>query len=141
MIIEQMRTRIKIAMREQDVVTRDILRTCLSEASKSGEPTDELVIKACKKIIEANKETLKLGGENEKLSRENQVLAEYLPQEVVATRDDVDRVTSEYINLIKESKNEKQITGLVIKELKLRGFTSFNINDVNDSIQVIRTMA
>lgn len=141
MIIEQMRSRIKIAMREQDVITRDILRTCLAESSKSGEPTDELVIRSAKKIIEANKETLKFGGENEKLTRENQILAEFLPKEVVATRDDVDRVTSEYIDLIKEAKNEKQVVGLVVKELKLRGFTSFNINDVNDSIAVIRTMS
>lgn len=138
-MLKEIRARITMAMREQDSVTRDVLRLCISEASKVGEPTDELVAKACKKIIEANEETLRLGGANDKLSKEIEVIKSFLPKEVVASREDIDKCVESFREMVIAAKNAGQAIGLIMKDLKSRGFTQIDNAQVRSSLDAIRS--
>ncbi len=135
MLIDRLKADIEFALRTRNEVAKDVLRLVLSDAQRASEsPTDEVIIKVCRKIIEANLETIKLGGPI-KLSRENELLRDYVPKE--ATLEEiqihVDRVAIE----IADCKTEGKAIGVLAAHLKGIGIT-VNGETLKASVKGIR---
>lgn len=89
MLIEKVKTQRIDAMKNKDNIAKTILSTLYGElqskAKRDGsEITDEMVIGACKKIIESNKETISIiNGSSptklEQLLAESEVLLQFIP--------------------------------------------------------------
>lgn len=137
MIIERMRADINDSMRSQDRITANILKLALTEASKDGTPSDDGVLKACKKLVEANELTLKYR-EDEKLRIENIVLRRYLPQTKTADKETIGMISTEIMEDVIACKSDGQAIGLVSKRLKAAGF-EFNSSDVREVVELMRS--
>lgn len=82
----QLNQMLDVAVRNQNAITRNLLRTVLGDVQtisrRTGEQvTDALLIKTIKGFIENNNQSLALR-ESEALSRENEILNSLLPKQM-----------------------------------------------------------
>src|SRR4029079_17154140 len=91
MLVEEIKKRVAIAVKQQDSVTRDVLRLALgeiqtAEARKNAPLSEEDAAAALRKLIKSNEETLAaLPSGDERapvLKREIEVLASLLPAQM-----------------------------------------------------------
>ncbi len=137
LVVEQMKQDIKELIKARDSVSANVLRVALSEASKDGNPTDDSLIKSCKKIVEGN--LVSLGyREDEKLRFENSVLAKYIPVTKVADLLKIVEVSREIADEVIAAKSSGQAIGLVSKRLKAAGY-EFNSQEVKNTVELMRS--
>ncbi len=136
-VVERMKQDIKELIKARETVAANVLRVALSEASKDGNPTDDSLIKSCKKIVEGN--LVSLGyREDEKLRFENVVLAKYIPQTKVADLAKIGEIATEILEEVIAVKSIGQAVGLVAKRLKAAGY-EFNSQEVKDTVELMRS--
>jgi uncharacterized protein YqeY len=137
MLVEQVKQEIKEFIKARNSAAANVLRVALSEASKDGNPTDDSLIKSCKKIIEGN--LVSLGyREDEKLRLENTVLTKYIPQIKRADSAKIGEVATEILEEVIDAKSSGQAVGLVAKRLKAAGY-EFNSQEVKDTVELMRS--
>jgi uncharacterized protein YqeY len=121
-LVEKIKSDITLALRANNQVAKDVLRLVVSDSERvETSPSNDTVVKICRKIIEANTETLRLGGESQKLRREIELLRSYVPSEstLEEIQVHVDRLTPELV----ECKSVGKAIGLLSKTLKDLGIT------------------
>src|SRR5690606_35339274 len=83
MLIDQIKQRMFQAMKQNQTLEKEVLRTAIGEVTRSGDdPTDERVIGVLKKLVKANQETLGAASDpaqRQALEREIEVLGVFLP--------------------------------------------------------------
>jgi uncharacterized protein YqeY len=83
MLIDQVKQRMFQAMKQNQTLEKEVLRTVVGEVTRSGdEPTDERVLGVLKKLVKSNQETLEAATDAEQkktLEREIEVLQTFLP--------------------------------------------------------------
>jgi len=123
MLQNQIKERIKQAMRSGNTFERDLLKVALgelqTEASRSGTLTDEKAHQLLRKMVKSNQETLDAGPPPEvvkKLRKENALLAELLPKSM--SEDEVLAALAPIAAQVKAAGNDGQATGVAMKHLK-----------------------
>jgi uncharacterized protein YqeY len=83
MLIDQIKQRMFQAMKANQTLEKEVLRTVIGEVTRSGDdPTDERVLGVIKKLVKSNQETLAAATDAEQrqaLEREIELLDTYLP--------------------------------------------------------------
>jgi uncharacterized protein YqeY len=83
MLIDQVKQRMFQAMKQNQTLEKEVLRTVIGEVTRSGDdPTDERVLGVLKKLVKSNQETLEAATDPEQrraLEREIEVLGTFLP--------------------------------------------------------------
>jgi uncharacterized protein YqeY len=87
MLIEKVRADRITAMKARNTVAKTVLTTLLGElegAAKRNQTdiTDDMIVKTCKKFVEANLEVIALDSNVEQLTEENVVLGEFIPKQL-----------------------------------------------------------
>jgi uncharacterized protein YqeY len=144
MLVDQIRLRVKDAMRAKRDLERDILRTALGEIqiaeTRAGKQlSDDEAGKIVKKLMKSNQETIDAATDDktkDKLREENEILDSLLPRglsvvEIVAALASV-------AGDIKAAKSDGQATGVAMKKLKADGAT-VDGKDVAEAVRVLRS--
>jgi uncharacterized protein len=83
MLIDQIKQRMFQAMKQNQTLEKEVLRTAIGEVTRSGdEPTDERVLGVLKKLVKSNQETIAAVSDAEQrqtLEREIELLQTFLP--------------------------------------------------------------
>lgn len=83
MLIDQVKQRMFQAMKQNQTLEKEVLRTVVGEVTRSGDdPTDERVLGVLKKLVKSNQETFEAATDAEQkktLEREIEVLQTFLP--------------------------------------------------------------
>jgi len=124
MLQDQIKERIKQAMRDRNTLERDILRVALgdmqTQEARGTEPlADEAACKIIRKIIKSNGETLDAGPNDtvrQKLEAENTILDTLLPKTL--SEQEVTAALEPVADAIKAAGNDGQATGVAMKHLK-----------------------
>ena len=142
MLVDEIKQRLKAAMKAQNVVEREILRVALGEIqtieARSGTMTDAEAAGILKKLVKSNQETHAASESAEQratLEQEIAVLETLLPKTL-----DVDTIVGELTPLlvqIKAAANDGQATGLAMKHLKTTG-AAVSGKDVAEAVKRIR---
>jgi uncharacterized protein YqeY len=144
MLLDDIKAKMREAMKSGDVVAKEILRVAVGEittdAARAGRKGDDDEASAIvKKLIKSNDETLASGGATEedkaKLARENEVLSAFLPKSL-----DVAAILAALAGVesaIKGAGNDGQATGIAMKELKKIGAV-VNGKDVSAAVKQLR---
>lgn len=134
-MIENIKTRLKIALKEKNEIEKNILRLVLGEVqtieSKEGMINEQRVIKIISKIIESNNETLSYSAISKRkdiLVEENKILTSLLPKAM--TSDEVEEFLVPYAAEIKAANSEGQGTGLAMKKLQGKIVNGKAVNEV-----------
>ena len=126
MLTEEIRKRVKDAIKNKQTLERDILRLALGELqrvemTKGSELTEEEAQKVIRKIIKSNEETRSVAGDRaetiEKLTQEIALLESLLPkvwgvEEIIAALP---------ADEIQQAKSDGQATGVAMKHLRALG--------------------
>jgi uncharacterized protein YqeY len=144
MLLDDIKAKMREAMKSGDVVAKEILRVAVgeitTEAARAGRKgDDEEAAAIVKKLIKSNEETLASGGapadEQVKLARENEVLAAFLPKSLDVAA--IVAALAPVAEAIKAAGNDGQATGVAMKELKKSGAV-VNGKDVSAAVKQIR---
>jgi uncharacterized protein YqeY len=144
MLVDDLKKRIAVAVKEGDSVARDVLRLALgeiqtAEARKNGPLSDEDAAATLRKLVKSNEETLALSGEGERavtLKKEIEVLSSLLPKQLSV--DEIVAALASQVDAIKAAKADGQAVGVAMKHLKSTG-ASVTGNDVQAAVKKIRT--
>lgn len=126
MLTEEIRNRIKDAMRNKRLVERDILRLALGEiqriqATKASDLSEEETQRIIRKMIKSNEETRAAAGNRteliSKLTEEIATLNALLPK--LWTVEQI--VAALPADEIKQAKSDGQATGIAMKHLRSMG--------------------
>lgn len=143
-LVDDIKNKVKDAMKSGDTVARDILRLALgeiqtAEARKTAALTEEEVVAAVRKLIKSNEETLSLSSDNAErsatLEKEVDVLTALLPKQLSV--DDIVKALEPVKDAIVAAKADGQATGVAMKHLKSTG-ASVSGNDVGAAVKKIR---
>jgi uncharacterized protein len=143
MLVDELKKRITVAVKDGDSVARDVLRLALgeiqtAEARKNEKLTDEEAAGALRKLVKSNEETLALSGEGERattLKKEIEVLSSLLPKALSV--DEIVAALASQVDAIKAAKADGQAVGVAMKHLKSTG-ASVAGNDVQAAVKKIR---
>jgi uncharacterized protein YqeY len=144
MLVEEIKKRVAIAVKQADTVTRDVLRLALgeiqtAEARKNAPVGEEEAAAALRKLMKSNDETLAaLPPGDERiavLQRENAVLASLLPAQMTVAQI-VDALAGQ-VDAIKSANGDGQATGIAMKHLKASG-AAVSGGDVTAAVKQIR---
>ena len=143
MFVDEIKAKLKEAMKAKDAVAKDVLRVALGEIqtgeNRKGEALgDDEAQKIVKKLVKSNQETLGMTTDEAtkaKLERENEVLGALLPQ--VWTVDQIVAALSEVTDAIKGAKADGPAMGIAMKTLKSQG-APVESKDVNAAVRQIR---
>ena len=128
MLVEEIKKRVALAVKQGDAVTRDVLRLALgeiqtAEARKNAPLGEEDAAAALRKLIKSNEETLAaLAAGDDRvaaLKREVEVLASLLPAQMNVAQ--IVAALAGQIAAIKAAGNDGQATGIAMKHLKASG--------------------
>lgn len=126
MLQDQIKDRVKQAMRSGNTFERDLLKVALgelqTEAARSGTISEDKAQALIRKMIKSNDETLSAGPSPEtaeKLKKENIILAELLPKTL--SEAEVMTALGPVSEQIKAAGNDGQATGVAMKHLKMTG--------------------
>lgn len=143
-LVDDIKGKVKDAMKSGDTVARDILRLALgeiqtAEARKAAPVTDEEAAAAVRKLIKSNEETLSLSADSPDrvtaLEKEIEVLSALLPKQLSV--DDIVKALEPVKEAIVGAKADGQATGVAMKHLKTTG-ASVNGNDVGAAVKKLR---
>ena len=144
MLTDEIRERVKRAMRTGDAVEKNVLRVALgeiqSEESRSGKTLDEAAVSALlRKLVKSNQDTLAAGPNEERrriLEREVEILKELLPQTLgaEAIQAALEPVRDEVLG----ARNDGQATGVAMKHLKSSG-AAVTGQDVAQAVKAMRS--
>ena len=144
MLTDQIRERVKQAMRSRDAVEKNVLRVALgeiqSEETRTGKTLGEEAVAALlRKLVKSNRDTLAAGPDDARrtvLEREIVILEELLPQTL-----DVDAIQAA-LEPVREAvlgaRNDGQATGIAMKHLKSTG-AAVTGQDVAQAVKAMRT--
>ena len=145
MLVEEIKKRVVVAVKQGDSVTRDVLRLALgeiqtAEARKNAVLSDEDAAAALRKLIKSNEETLAaLPAGDERvatLKREVEVLASLLPAQM--TIPQIIEALAAHADAIRAAGNDGQATGIAMKHLKATG-AAVSGGDVTAAVKQLRT--
>ncbi len=131
MLIDEIQTRVKQAMREKNTLERDVLRVALGDiqseaARRGGELSDGDAQKVVRKMVKSLQETIDIldsrGGEDaaiDKARAERAVLESLLPQTL--SPDQIEAALAPVADAVKAAGNDGQATGIAMKHLKATG--------------------
>jgi uncharacterized protein len=141
-LVDDIKNRIKEAMKGGRAVERDVLRVALSEIgaaeNRGALMNDEEAQKIVRKLIKSNQETLAVADRpqtKQKLEEENEVLESLLPKRLGI--DEIARELATVAQQIKDAKSEGQATGVAMKHLKASG-ASVDGKDVAEAVKRLR---
>lgn len=135
-ILDSIKFKLGLAIKAKDESTKNALRSLLSKVQNSGQENDEAVISAAKTLIKQNEEeidsrqgnvkmadgtikTFKVADHSEQIElikKQNIVLESFLPSYL--SKDNIEGILSEKIDLLKSAKNVGAATGIAMKILK-----------------------
>jgi len=144
MLTDQMRERLKQAMRSGDAVEKNVLRVALgeiqSEETRSGKSLGEEAVGALlRKLVKSNQDTLAAGPNEERrkiLEREVEILTELLPRTLSA--EEIQAALEPVKEAVLAAKNDGQATGVAMKHLKSSG-ASVTGQDVAQAVKALRS--
>ena len=127
MLIDDIKTQMKIAMKEKRNTEKEILRVALGELqtaeARAGEPlSEDAAQKVIRKLITSNEATIEaISDENEqnKLRLENQTLDALLPK--MLSVDEIIAALESVKSTIVDAKADGPATGIAMKHLKSTG--------------------
>lgn len=139
MLIDDLKTRLVVAMKAQDNVAKNAIRGILSKAQVSGKETDESIISYAKMLIKQNEEEIETRNGRVKMSDgsirevavsdqkelinvlngEIKVLKEFLP--IYLHEDQIREILSENLVEIKGAKTGGASIGIAMKILSKHG--------------------
>lgn len=122
MLLDEIKVRLKAAIKEQRVVEREILRVALGDIQTRDLKSDEEIQALLKKLLKSNEETLGLTDREEekvKLGQENEVLRSLLPQSLSEAQ--IIEALGPVAEAIAAAQNDGQATGIAMKQLKQLG--------------------
>jgi uncharacterized protein len=142
MLVDEIKQRLKVAMKARNVTEREILRVALGEIqtieARTGTMSDQDAAAIVKKLVKSNQETLGVTESAEQratLEQENAVLESLLPKTL-----DVDAIVGALASAvvpIKAAANDGQATGIAIKHLKATG-AAVDGKNVAEAVKRIR---
>lgn len=142
MLVDDLKKRISLAVKDGDSVARDVLRLALgeiqtAEARKNAPLSEDDARAAVRKLVKSNQETLGLsqGERAETLRHEIEVLESLLPKAL--SPDQIVAALAEQRDAIKAAGNDGQATGIAMKHFKASGMT-VNAADVTAAVKAIR---
>lgn len=146
MIVDELKKRITLAMKEKRVLEKEILKVALGEiqtkaARDSKEPTeltDEESSQIIRKLIKSNSETIAGTTDPEKkatLEEENTILGTLLPKGL--SLEEIQEKLEAVRDAIRAAGNDGQATGVAAKHLKTLGLTIPG-SDVAQVVKAIR---
>jgi len=144
MLTDQIRERVKQAMRSGDTVEKSVLRVALgeiqTEESRSGKTLDDdAVVALLRKLVKSNQDTLAAGPQPERqqiLERENEILQSLLPQTLSA--ESIQAALEPVRDAVLAAKGDGQATGVAMKHLKSVG-ASVTGKDVAEAVRSMRS--
>jgi uncharacterized protein YqeY len=144
MLVDEIKKRVALAVKQGDTVTRDVLRLALgeiqtAEARKNAPLADEEANGALRKLIKSNEETLgALPADDSRVSalkKEVEVLTSLLPAQLSVAQ--IVEALSAQSAAIKAANNDGQATGIAMKHLKSTG-AAVGGADVTAAVKQIR---
>ena len=144
MLTDEIRERVKQAMRTGDAVEKNVLRVALgeiqSEESRSGKTLDEAAVGALlRKLVKSNQDTLAAGPNEERrriLEREVEILQELLPQTLSV--EAIQAALEPVREAILAARADGQATGVAMKHLKSVG-AAVTGQDVAQAVKGLRS--
>lgn len=137
MITDEIRARIKQAMKDGDTVTKDVLRVALGEI-QTKEADEEGAVAIVKKLVKSVEETVSLtpdGPAKDTLMQEITILRSLLPASLGAA--DLVKLLVDQTEALKAAKNDGAATGIAMKALKAQGVTADG-KDVQEAVKQLR---
>lgn len=144
MIIDEMKKRIMLAMKEKRDLEKEILKVALGEIQTAGarasrDLNDEEAIAIIRKLVKSNEETLVGTSDTAKrtvLEQENAILGTLLPKGL--TVDEILEKLGPARDAIRAAGNDGQATGVAVKHLKGLGLNVPG-SDVSQAVKSLRT--
>jgi uncharacterized protein YqeY len=128
------------AMKEKNVVEKEIFRVALGEITKTGdEPSDTEVQSILRKIIKSNREAQSASGDPEvksKLDTEISALERFLPQTLTVAQ--IQELLAPVAEQIKAAAGQGPAMGLAMKTLKASG-AEVSAPDVTQAVNALRS--
>lgn len=143
-MIQDIRAQVLQAMKDKDLLRRDILRVALgdielSETRKGSPISDEECIQIIRKLIKSNQETIAAKPSDEmatKLSDEIAILESLLPQTLGV--EQIVTALTPHADDIRAAGNDGQATGVAMRHLKASG-AAVQGKDVSEAVRIIRS--
>ena len=139
MLIDTLKKRMFSAMKANDTVEKELIRTVIGEVTSTGEdPTDERVVSVLRKMIKSNGETKKVTTDpvqTSTLAQELSILEEFVPPTLNV--EQIVLALAPVVEAVKGASNDGQATGVAMKHLKSSG-AEVNGKDVTAAVKQIR---
>lgn len=139
MLIDDLKTRLVVAMKSKDSIAKNAIRGVISKAQVSGAETDESIVSFVKMLIKQNEEEIETRSGRVKMSdgsirevavnnqeelihvlnEEIKVLKQFLP--VYLSEDKIREILSENLIEIKSAKTGGASMGIAMKIMKKHG--------------------
>jgi uncharacterized protein len=144
MLIDDIKRRIRQAMKDGNTVEKEVLRVALgeiqtTEARGTESATDDTAAAVVRKLIKSNEETASLtedGARKHVLEQEVAVLRSLLPQ--VLSVDAIVEALGPVRDAVRAAANDGQATGIAMKHLKSAG-ANVSGKDVAEAVRKLRT--
>lgn len=143
MLIDEIRERMKAAMKARNVVEKEILRVALgeitTEEARQGSVDEATVEKILRKLVKSNQETLGSTADDAQratLEQEIAVLESLLPKTL--TVDEIVAALAPVRDAITAAGNDGQATGVAMKHLKSQG-AAVDGKSVSAAVKAIRS--
>ena len=137
MITDEIRARIKQAMKDQDTITKDVLRVALGEI-QTKEADEEGAVGIVKKLVKSIEETVGLtpdGPAKDTLMQEITILRSLLPASLGVP--ELVKLLADQAEALKAARNEGAATGIAVKALKAQGVAADG-KDVQEAVKQLR---
>lgn len=137
-LVDEMKQRVKAAMKAKKTVEKEILRLALSELQKDDITEDAKIHAVLKKLIKSNSETIAAiedAEEKAKLEEEIAVLQSFLPE--TPSPEQIVEHLAPVAEQVKAAKNDGQATGVAMKHLKGAGVAAEG-KDVAAAVKLLR---
>ena len=143
MLIDDLKARITVAVKEKDNAGRDVLRLAFgevqtAEANANRPLRDDEVAAVLRKLVKSNQETLAVAGDvpqTATLRHEIDVLSSLLPKGL--TVPEIVEALASQKDAIRAAKSDGQATGVAMKHLKSTGAT-VDGGDVSAAVKSMR---
>jgi len=130
MLLDQLKDRIKQAMRDKNVLEKDLLRVVVgdleTELARHGSLSDKDAEKILRKMVKSNRETYQAlqghAGKSDdllQLEQELAILESFLPKSL--SPEEVEVALAEVADSIREAAQDGVATGVAMKHLKSSG--------------------
>ena len=126
MLIDQLKQRLRAAMKAQSRIEKEILKVALGEIqtdeARGVEATDVAVSKVLKKLVKSNRETLDAAQDPEQkrtLEQEIEVIESLLPRCLSAA--EIESALAPVLDALKNAPSDGPAVGIAMKHLKSSG--------------------